>query len=515
LPNDHFVHLTGAQQIAFGEWPTRDFVDPGLPFMYVASAIAQHALGHTLLAEVILVCLAFGGAAALTVMAAFDLTNSLLLSALAVATEVLIFPRTYGYPKILLYAAAFTAFFRYTQRQSVRRLVLLSVVTAVAFLFRHDHGLYIGFGATLAVWMAPAPNRLTRVGIYVAATAILILPYIMYLQHYGGLLTHFATAVAFSQREATREGHVWPSFFAEPTYACLVYVFHLLPFVATGVLVGHRRRTGSTVAPRILPLAAVAVVINFGFIRDPLNTRIPDAIVPASLLGVWLLSEAGRSSAAWLWRPLSGAIAMATAFAILSVGNAEEQISRLGLDRPLALPSRFENATRELRERFHEGLMPTDAATALVPFFRYLDRCTTFEDHLLIGSFLPEVPYYAQRPFAGGQSSFVEGYFVSETSQEQYVTRLSRQSVPFAIFTPEDFAAFGTDYPTIARYVGTRFTHLADIESGNTGGLILLIDRAASGPTDSVTGWPCVHPIGDTVVVPHAWTQGRSLKAEP
>jgi hypothetical protein len=27
--NDHYQHLAGAQQMRFGEWPTRDFVDPG------------------------------------------------------------------------------------------------------------------------------------------------------------------------------------------------------------------------------------------------------------------------------------------------------------------------------------------------------------------------------------------------------------------------------------------------------------------------------------------------------
>ena len=33
--NDHFVHLSGAAQMLLGDWPVRDFVDPGLPLMYV------------------------------------------------------------------------------------------------------------------------------------------------------------------------------------------------------------------------------------------------------------------------------------------------------------------------------------------------------------------------------------------------------------------------------------------------------------------------------------------------
>ena len=35
FPNDHFVHLVGAQQLLLGDWPTRDFVDPGLPIRLI------------------------------------------------------------------------------------------------------------------------------------------------------------------------------------------------------------------------------------------------------------------------------------------------------------------------------------------------------------------------------------------------------------------------------------------------------------------------------------------------
>ena len=34
--NDHFVYISGGQQVLFGEWPTRGFIDPGLPLMFVA-----------------------------------------------------------------------------------------------------------------------------------------------------------------------------------------------------------------------------------------------------------------------------------------------------------------------------------------------------------------------------------------------------------------------------------------------------------------------------------------------
>src|SRR4029077_2852306 len=58
--NDHFVYITGGRQMLFGEWPTRDWIDPGLPLMFAASALAQKIFGPTLFAEGILISVAFG-----------------------------------------------------------------------------------------------------------------------------------------------------------------------------------------------------------------------------------------------------------------------------------------------------------------------------------------------------------------------------------------------------------------------------------------------------------------------
>jgi len=40
FPDDHYVHLAGAQQMLYGEWPSRDFVDLGAPLSYAISAAA-------------------------------------------------------------------------------------------------------------------------------------------------------------------------------------------------------------------------------------------------------------------------------------------------------------------------------------------------------------------------------------------------------------------------------------------------------------------------------------------
>src|SRR6187455_3637809 len=74
FPNDHFVYISGGWQMLFGEWPTRDWVDPGLPLQFAASAAAQALFGKYLFAEALLVSAAFGLGAALTLAAVLELT---------------------------------------------------------------------------------------------------------------------------------------------------------------------------------------------------------------------------------------------------------------------------------------------------------------------------------------------------------------------------------------------------------------------------------------------------------
>src|SRR5262245_60483575 len=104
FPNDEHEYLAGAQQMLLaGEWPTRDFFDPGRPLMYVASAAAQVVFGHTLFAEAMLTSLAFGAAAALLLIAAYRLSASLPVAMIVTVLTVALFPRAYAYPNVLLY----------------------------------------------------------------------------------------------------------------------------------------------------------------------------------------------------------------------------------------------------------------------------------------------------------------------------------------------------------------------------------------------------------------------------
>ena len=116
----------------------------------------------------------------------------------------------------------------------------------------------------------------------------MVAPYLAYVHLNGGLWNYFVTALDQNQAET---GYVWPNPFAIDAFpeSNLLYLFHLLPVVALGVCAinwkNHRDRWDTAF---LISVAAVAVAENFGLIREDLSQRIPDAIVPAVVLGAWL-----------------------------------------------------------------------------------------------------------------------------------------------------------------------------------------------------------------------------------
>ena len=493
--NDHFVYISGGRQMLFGEWPTRDWIDPGLPLMFAASAFAQKVFGPTLFAEAMLVSIAFGLAAALTAAGVKQLTGSMTLALLATVIEVAVFPRTYSYPKIVAYAAAFLVYGWYVKHPAKERVVAMALVIATAFLFRHDHGLFLGVGAALAILIA-SQRRVADLATLATATLLLLLPYLLYVQLHGGLALYFRNGVEFSRREAARQWHIWPRVFGDerPLESAMVYELYLLPVLALGILAMSRGRTDwRETAARVAPLAVVALLVNFSFVRDPLNTRLADAIVPAVFIGAWLLLRAvSARGLRFVSVPFAAAFLVLFGASVLAVGSTYEEIDRAGLlGRRQEIPHRFVERTADLQQRFVDYQMPTRASRLLVPFFQYVDRCTKPDDRLLVGGFMVEVPFYAQRLFAAGQEYF-GAYFSSDANERFAFARLRRQRVPFALIPSDESEGFDHSFPLVAPYVRAHYAPLTDVPVDEDQSIQILVSRdlPVTG-RDHETGWPC------------------------
>jgi len=508
--NDEYVSLAGAQQMLFGEWPTRDFIDTGGPLMFTVSAASQLIFGRSLFAEAMLTAAAFALAAVLTMLAAKRLSGSLAIGACVAVVEVAFFPRGYAYPKILLYAAAPLLIWWYQQRPSSRaRMLALAAFVQVAFLFRHDHGLFIGTAAAVAVGMgdgARHPMRATvqRLGAFGVLLLLAAAPYLAYLATNGGIVPYFARGVAVSVAEAAGNHLTVPAFGPgvplEKNYeAFLFFLFYSLPAISaiTLLTLARKGQCSATTLARVAPLIVLSAVVNRAFLRDELWTRLVDAYVPAALLFAWLCGEIARVKSdrlRWSYRAAALAVTMLCAVSVTEIGRVWEQLDRAGLFGGLRrLPERFTERSEQLHEQFNEHQMPSRAALALVPFFQYVDRCTTIEHRLLLLGLIPEVAVYADRPVAGGRLTILAGYNDAPADRRDLQERLNRQVVPYVVVTPNDKAAVWSAYPELASFIQDAYEPLVTYRS-DTGDPVVEVFMSRTLPSlkrDPGTGWRC------------------------
>ena len=498
--NDQFIHLANAQQMLFGEWPTRDFLDAGMPLMYAASALAQRSLGNTLFAEGVLVALALALAAVLTAAAVRELTGSRALGLLAAVVEVAIVPRAYSYPKILTYAVGFLLLQRYVSRPTNARLAALAAGVVAAFLFRHDHGIYLGIAGTLAAWLAVGDDGRRgghrRALVFAGIGVLLAMPYVAYIQVYDGIWPYLQKGLEFRSREFARAEYVWPELSGEqPLHAVLFYAYWACPFVAAAMVLLAGRRGDGAIAARVLPVVVVALFINTTFARPPMNARLPDAVVPFLLLAAWLALCGWRAPRRWVWRPVVAVVGALVAASVVSVDRTLDHLDRAGLLAPFSQWPQYARRTRTVLEAPHaEIMLPSRAAVDLVPFYDYVARCSAADHRVLVVGNIPEVVFFTHRPFAGGQAILPPGYFAEEKYQRAVVNRLSNQTVPFVVVPGEYYIDdFDSLFPIVAAHVRTRYVPLATFGDEQDTKVDVLIDPDVPVLSrDATTGWPCL-----------------------
>ena len=216
LENDEFLVISRAAAMLRGELPTRDFVDFGAPLSYVATAGAMQATGGTLLGHVVLSVLMLALGSALTFWIALRASGSWPIAVFVALVQIALGPRLYSYPKIVLYALGVLGWWACARRPSWPTLAGLGVLTAVAFLFRHDHAVYIGLGTVVLLAVlgrdAGVVGSVRALAVYGGALAVCLAPYLVFLARNGGVLDHVRLGTQISRIDRARTQLRWPRF---------------------------------------------------------------------------------------------------------------------------------------------------------------------------------------------------------------------------------------------------------------------------------------------------------------
>lgn len=455
IENDQYVYLARAHQVLHGDWPVRDFVDPGIPLAYLLSAAAAAVAGPTLLTEAVLALALFAIAAAATYALVRRASGSTVAAVLTIAVVLVFPPRLYNSSKVLVPVIAIAIAWAYADGPSTRRAAALGAWTGVAFLFRHDYAAYVAVASVMLLvvrhwgeWKALATSSVAYAGI----TAAVITPWLIYVHVQQGLPDYLASAIRFSVAERNRTVSSWPLVF---------YATAAIPLAALAV---GMRGTRHLTSAHVVFATALVFASELILLRDQPGARLPDvlattAIIVAIIVGRFMAALQPVRADATPPIILTAALITVAGIALISV--------RASI--PSVVPNvinRWQNVSSRLREAKPE-IMPDPRRAALV---RFIEGCTGPDERVLIGGFGPELPVLAHRAFAGGLPDWIRGYYDNPADVARAREQLARERVALAVML-DGGDAFTTSWPTVAADLRER-------------GLVRYDLRLAAGPVE-------------------------------
>jgi hypothetical protein len=244
--------------------------------------------------------------------------------------------------------------------------------------------------------------------------------------------------------------------------ALLYYLLRWLPLAAALALLGGLQRgLARADVARISSLIVMCLLLNVFILRDPIPARVGGMAGPAAVLAAWLLQRAWRVNGA-ARHALRISVVVLLVLTTWSVSAIAEWDTRL---------------TREVVSVSHIREMASTLASSppspralpavqLEGIVKYLRECTRPEDRVFTNWFAPEVPFFAQRGFAGTVTLF-GGHWSEPRFEEYIVTALARHPVPIVIVESSRLEAFMDDYPALATYLRDHYRTAKETDFGN------------------------------------------------
>lgn len=541
LTDDHFFYLVRGWQILFGDLPVRDFVDHGAPLYYYVGAAVQWLGGRGTVSELAFSAAALSLSASLTFWLCTTASGSILAGLVGAAFHILLEPRFYNYPKVLVYAVALPLLWRFSATPTYAGAAWLALVTVIGFLFRHDHGVFVALAmGTLLLGLQGVPwrDRFRHGAVYGAFVVALLAPYLAFIEWNGGVASYFAQASAWAERDRDRAPIVWPGLFANPDgvteaaeaapglemavavvrdnlVAWTFYAELALPLVALALVLASRdgfRPRWPQARANIAMVAVLGFALDAFFLRSPLAARLADPSVPLAVLVSWLLVavprlfvdrnglRTGMNALVWPIRlaALATVLPLAFVFASGMTWDFHRRLDKAGLTERFG--KGFERASGIVRQLEQDWNLASWADRAdrpdLIGLSMYVNACTEPSDRVLVQAYMPQVLALARRAFAGGHADLRPGFFKSEDAQRLTIARLEQRPVPIILLEAGDsLANFRESFPLVIGYIDRHYREVGSKVFDGRFGTTLFVrrDRMPSG-TYAPYEWPCYGP---------------------
>lgn len=515
LTDDHYLYLSAAQQILLGEIPGRDFVEPGMLLQFLLSAAGQ-AVAPGPATEGILTAAILAIAAAATAIAVSWVTRSVAAGALAALLQVLMQPRLYSFPKIIVPAVLVVLVLTYARRPRASALFALAAWIIVAFLLRHDVGVYAALGGTAGVALSHRTLAAgVRAGGTLAATVLLLLlPYFAFLSWGGGVVEHVRGAFEYGKAEWVQLRFPWPTFTfgaaesgaALPwsdtdSAAFFFYAAYALPFVVVLLLAQARYRDDVVVRSGLGAATALMVPYVAIILRHPLVTRVQDLAALYAVLGAWtavaLLRATGATAGPLLFarylltRTGLAAILAVALVSIDTLGGLREELRVTELtNSAAAVRARARAVITSGREWPWTKFWP---AGDLPPAIDYLDACLGPADRVWLTWRAPEYYVFARRGFgAGHPMTMAPRSYTTPQDQELMIKRLEQHHVPVVLINEKRRPDFAGSYSRVDSYLRDRYVVAGQFTIRGDETISIAVRRGTKATTAyGEQRWPC------------------------
>ena len=249
--------------------------------------------------------------------------------------------------------------------------------------------------------------------------------------------------------------------------AWLYYATLALPILAVATLIGRRLYSHAALdraddRATVVMLITLCAIVGQSLVRESPETRLPDIAAPMAVLGAWV-------AGVWIRRDMRhfrARMAATLAFGCVTLWSAAafgELGGRFVTTGVLAgrggVQERFEKVNEYLGTSPPIDGWYDNGSVALRTLAQWLRACTTPTDRLLVLGWAPDLYFFADRPFAGGQVYLYPGWHSSAADQELTVERLKRQRTPVAISPVDGEVATRLTFPIVAAYVDQNYTH--------------------------------------------------------
>jgi hypothetical protein len=276
-----------------------------------------------------------------------------------------------------------------------------------------------------------------------------------------------------------------------------------LPWISLGVAAWAWRRGQLTRAEGATVVAAscLCLVTTRTLVDNNPDARLADVTPTVAVLGAWLAGRWLHSTLSW---PRPGRVAAVTGLWMLflaiswSVAMQAGFLTRVRETGILGGPDGVWRTAQGTYARLH--LRPIDdwarpeEREGIEALGRWVMRCTAPTDRLLVaGGFAPEIFYYAERGFAGGQVHFLTRWH--ETPREQAFTMalLDRQRVPVVLMGDQE-AQFRRRFGEVAAYLDERYVEVPFAYGGPQQWRVLVDRRQQATGVDARLSLPCFVP---------------------